>query len=150
MKNLNEILGAIGCVLKPILLLAIRLYWGWHFCIFGWGKLTHLDKITGYFASLGLPMPHLQAIMAGSVECFGGAFLLLGLCARIVSVPLMFTMTVAYLAAERPALHAIFSNPDKFTGADPFLFLYAAVLIFVFGPGKISIDAIFCEKTASE
>jgi putative oxidoreductase len=150
MKKLNRLVAKIGDNLQSLTLLVIRLYFGWQFATIGWGKLTHLAKTTDYFASLNLPMPHLQAIAAGSVECFGGSLLLLGLCARLVSVPLMFTMIVAYLTAERPALHAIFSDPDKFTSATPFLFLSAALLVFVFGPGKVSLDALICQKSASE
>jgi putative oxidoreductase len=58
-------------------------------------------------------------------------------------------MCVALWTADREAVNQIFSNPDKFLGTDPFLFLYAAVLVFAFGPGKISVDAlIFKDKTA--
>ena len=50
------------------LLLAIRLYWGWQFMQDGWGKLTHLDKVTQFFASLNLPAPALAALMVASVS----------------------------------------------------------------------------------
>jgi putative oxidoreductase len=36
----------------------------------------------------------------------------------------------------------LFSDPDKFVKADPFPFLLAALIILVFGPGKISLDAV--------
>jgi putative oxidoreductase len=55
---------------------------------------------------------------------------------------LIFTMLVAYWTADREALQAITSDPDKFTGATPFLFLLAAVLVLAFGPGKLSLDAL--------
>ena len=32
--------------LQSPLLLAIRLYWGWQFAQDGWGKLTHLARVT--------------------------------------------------------------------------------------------------------
>ena len=48
--------------LRSPLLLAIRLYWGWQFWTDGWGKLTHLDKVAGFFTSLGLP----AAFVAGN------------------------------------------------------------------------------------
>ena len=51
-------------------------------------------------------------------------------------------MSVAYLTAEREALNSFFSDPDKFTGATPFLFLFAALIVFAFGPGKIALDAL--------
>jgi putative oxidoreductase len=122
-------------------LLIIRLYWGWQFCSTGFGKLTHIGKIIDFFSSLGIPLPALNAYLAGTTECVGGLCLLIGFASRLVAIPLIFTMLVAYATAERDALESIFSNPDKFTGADPFLFLLAAVIILIFGPGKISIDA---------
>ncbi len=48
--------------LQSPLLLAIRLYWGWQFMQDGWGKLTHLDKVTDFFTSLNLPAPHMTAL----------------------------------------------------------------------------------------
>ena len=135
--------------LQSPFLLVIRLYWGWQFAQTGWGKLMHLDKTAEYFASLGLPLPKLNALAAGSTECFGGALLALGLFARPVSVPLIFTMGVAYATAESEALHAIFSDPDKFFRADPFLFLFASLIVLAFGAGKLSLDALFCKKPAT-
>jgi putative oxidoreductase len=75
--------------------------------------------------------------------------LLLGLGGRVVPLPLIGTMIVAYLTAESDALHALTSDPDKFVAAAPFMFLLAALIIFVFGPGKLSLDAVFAKKTAS-
>ncbi len=108
----------------------------------------NLDKTTAFFTELHIPMPKVNAVMAGSTECFGGLLLLI-ICSRLVSLPLMFCMTIAYVTADNEALHAIFSDPDKFTGATPFLFLLAVVIIFIFGPGKISLDALLFKKSAS-
>jgi putative oxidoreductase len=49
-------------------------------------------------------------------------------------------MVVAYLAADRAALQAIFSDPGKFYNADPYTFLFASLLVFVFGPGTFALD----------
>ena len=38
----------------------------------------------------------------------------------------------------------IFSDPDKFLAADEFLLV--VVLVFVFGPGKLSLDWLFARK----
>ena len=53
-----------------------------------------------------------------------------------------------YATADKEALHAILSDTDKFTGAAPFLFLLACVIVFAFGPGKISLDAALSKKSA--
>jgi putative oxidoreductase len=127
-------------LLQSPLLLLIRFYWGLSFAQTGWGKLAHLERTTAYFTDLGLPLPKLNALAAGATECGCGVLLLVGLFSRIVSVPLIFVMFVAYYTADRDALKAIFNDTDKFVTATPFLFLYAALLVLVFGPGRFSFD----------
>ena len=149
LRPLLDKFDAVASWLQSPLLLVIRLYWGISFAETGWGKLTHLERTAGYFESIHIPLPKLNAIMAGSVECLGGALLALGLYARPASVPLIFTMLVAYATADSEALLAIFSDPDKFLGAAPFLFLLAALLVLAFGPGKLSVDALLGRKAAA-
>lgn len=131
----------LAAYLQSPLLLVLRLYWGWQFAQTGWGKLMHLDRTAGFFESLHLPAPKLNAILAGTTECLGGLLLALGLFARPAAVPLVFTMLVAYVTADREALAAITSDPDQFTSAAPFLFLLASLLVLAFGPGRLSLDA---------
>jgi putative oxidoreductase len=126
--------------LQSPLLLAMRLYWGYHFFLTGKGKLLDIYTFVTRFANWHVPMPRISVICAGTTECFGGLLLLLGLGSRIVTVPLIFTMCVAYLTAEREKLNLIFSDPDKFVTADPFLFLLCCVIVLVFGPGLFSVD----------
>src|SRR4249919_200428 len=140
-RKLYGWLIAVGNAMRSPVLLLIRLYWGWQFFLTGKGKLMDLSKPTQYFESLGIPLPHLQAILAGFTECFGGLLLLIGLASRLISVPLMILLTVAYLTADIDRGRAIFSDPDKFVTADEFLFLFAVVIVFVFGPGAFSLDA---------
>ena len=134
-------LGLLSKLQSP-LLLVLRLYFGWQFFQTGRGKLLHLDKIAGYFATLHIPMPKLNAALAGTTECFGGLLLLLGLGSRIFTIPLIFTMIVAYLTADTDAVKSIFSKPDGFLSADEFLFLLTSVIVLVFGPGKFSLDGL--------
>jgi putative oxidoreductase len=141
-SKFHSLLSTIGKFLQAPLLLVIRLYWGWQFIQTGTAKLRHLDKSTAFFQSLNIPMPKLNVILAASTESVGGLLLILGLYSRFASLALIGVMCVAYATADSEALHAIFSNPDKFLSADPFLFLFASVLVFAFGPGKISIDAL--------
>ena len=114
-NKLESLLISIGTKLQCFLLLAIRLFWGWQFFRTGKGKLMHLDRTAGFFESLNIPLPKVNAILAGTTEAAGGLLLLLGLGSRIVSVPLMFVMVIAYATADQEAVQAIFSDPDKFT-----------------------------------
>ena len=142
MEKFYRSLIAFGNVLRSPVLFAIRLFWGWQFFLTGKGKLMDLAKTTQFFDSLGIPFPHAQAVLAGSLECFGGLLLLIGLATRLISVPLMILLTVAYLTADIDRVRAIFGDPDKFVTADEFLFLFSVVIIFVFGPGAFSLDAL--------
>jgi len=133
-------------LLQSPVLLALRLYWGWQFFQTGKGKLMNHEKVAGFFQSLHIPFPSLNAYVAGSVECFGGLLLLIGLGSRLVSLPLIFVLCIAYLTAEIDAVKNIFSNPDKFLRADPFLFLVACAVVLAFGPGKFSVDWLLEKK----
>lgn len=123
-------------------LLFVRLYWGIQLMQSGWGKLHNLDKVTDFFTTLNLPMPHQMAIFISCVEFFGGLFFALGLLSRVTSLVLTINMLMAYVTADREALFSIFSDPDKFAKADPYVFLVASVIILLFGPGSISLDAL--------
>lgn len=148
-NKLNAAVDKISSFLPSPLLLASRLYWGWQFFQTGKGKLLNLDKTAGFFAELGIPLPKIQAGLAGTAECVGGLFLLAGLFSRLTCVPLIFTMIVAYLTAHRETVTGIFSEPDAFVTAPPFLFLFVAVLVFVFGPGAFAVDR-WMQKPAQE
>ena len=100
----------------------------------------------GFFTSLHIPFPEINVGMAAATEFFGGACLLLGLGSRLVPVALIFTMIIAYATAHPEELASITTDPDQFFGAPPFLFLYASVIVLLFGAGKISVDALLAKK----
>ena len=137
----NEMFVRELTALQSPFLLAVRVYWGCLFVETGWGKLTNLEKVAGFFESLRIPWPYLGACLAGLSECVGGALLLAGLLSRPAALSLVFTMLVAYATADREALVEIFSDPEKFYQADPFSFLMAALLVLLFGSGLFSADA---------
>lgn len=128
--------------LQTPFLLAVRLYWGWQLIESGWGKLHNLPKVTDFFTSLSLPMPGQMAVAISCVEFFGGLFLALGLLSRLTALVLTVNMIMAYVIADREALHSFFSDPDKFAAAAPYVFLIASLIILIFGPGKICVDTL--------
>ena len=132
--------------LQSPLLLAVRLYWGWQFFLTGRGKLMNHGKVTEFFHSLHIPFPSFNVWLAGGTECCGGLLLLAGLCSRLTSLPLIFVTLIAYLTAELDTVKNIFSAPDKFVSADPFLFMLAAILVLAFGPGTFSLDWLVQRK----
>ena len=132
--------------LQSPLLLLIRLFWGGSFIVTGIGKLTHLGNVIDFFYSLGIPFAPFSALLTAFIEVGGGIFLVLGLASRLASIPLIFTMITAIATSEKEAVRMIFSDPQNFIHRDPFSFLFACLLIFVFGAGTISLDYWYWER----
>ena len=130
--------------LQCALLLAIRLYWGFQFAQDGYGKLTHLSRVAEFFASLNMPAPAATALFVALVEFVGGILFALGLGTRLVSLVLFVNMTVAYLSVpdDRVNFSHILSNPSDFYNATPYTYWFAALVILIFGPGRIALDTL--------
>jgi putative oxidoreductase len=104
----------------------------------GWGKLHNLEKISAYFSELHIPAPHLNALLASSIEFFGGVLLLIGLGTRVAALPLAFTMVVAILTARKAEI-------DSITTLLAFIeFTYIAMFVWLAlaGPGSVSLDRL--------
>lgn len=134
------------CTLQSPFLLFVRLYWGVQLSQNGWGKLHNLARVTEFFGSLGLPAPGPTATFVSSVEFLGGILLTIGLFSRFIGLVLTIDMTMAYIVGDREALFSIFSDPGKFYVADPYTFLFAALLILIFGPGKYALDTYLLRR----
>jgi putative oxidoreductase len=132
--------------LQSVMLLAVRLYWGFQFAQTGWGKLHNLAKITEFFASLNIPFPSFTAPFVSTLEFVGGILLMLGLFSRPVALLLACNMFVAYWTADREALSAIFSDPGKFYVADPYTFLFASLMVLIFGAGLFAVDPLVAKR----
>jgi putative oxidoreductase len=146
LETYYRLLIRVGSSLQSPFLLAVRLYWGWQFIETGWGKLTDIGKVIGFFTDLGIPAPVFNAYFVSGLEFGGGLLLVLGLGSRLIALPLVIDMLVAYITADREALFSILSNPDKFMGAAPFTFLIASIIVLIFGAGKISVDALLARR----
>ena len=134
---------------QPVLLLVLRLYFGWGFFKAGLGKLQNVENTAEYFAGLHIPLPTLNAYLAGATECCGGLLLLLGVASRVVTIPLIFTMLVAYFTQHIDELRPLWTlkgdgsyNPATFFKAAPFPYLLTALIVLLFGPGAFSIDRL--------
>lgn len=147
-KKFYSALASFGDHLKSPLLLVIRLFWGGSFLITGLGKFGHLAHVADFFQSLGIPFPLFSAALTGLIETVCGACLVVGIASRLMAIPLILTMIVAIITSEQEALGAILSDPQRFIHTDPFSFLFASLLVFVFGPGSVSIDHLLLEDNA--
>lgn len=119
-----------------------RLGVGLVFMSTGWGKVHNVEKVTGFFTSLGIPAPHFHAILVGYSELLCGTALVVGLLTRLATVPLVVSMIVAILTAKRPDLHGLFD----LVGFDEFTYLVVLVMIAILGPGAVSVDALLVRR----
>ena len=145
MKQLIHIYHGISEKLSHLqspFLLAVRLYWGWQFAQTGWGKMHNIAKITGFFTSLNIPFPAFNAHFVSGLEFFGGVLLIVGLASRFTGFLLAANMLVAYWTADHEALVSVLSDPGKFYVADPYTFLFASLMVLIFGAGIFSLDAL--------
>jgi putative oxidoreductase len=139
---LVRVASAFRC---PFLLL-LRLYWGWQFTQTGWGKLHNHEGVTKFFTELHIPLPGANAWLVGTVELLGGICLIAGFATRLAALPLTMTLIVAYLTDSIDTIKNFLQNSDPFFQATPFPFLFACLVLLIFGPGAISLDHLLRKK----
>ena len=145
LRMYRNAVSAVSLLQSPMLL-AVRLYWGFQFAQSGWGKLHNLPKIVSFFASLNIPFPSFNAPFVSTLEFVGGILLMLGLLSRPIALLLAINMLVAYWTADREALMSIFSDPGKFYVADPYTFLFASLMVLIFGAGLFAVDTLIAKR----
>jgi putative oxidoreductase len=146
LTRLYGLLVTAASSLQSPFLLLVRLYWGFQMMQTGWGKLHSLAKVTDYFTSLGVPLPAVTTPCIVTLEFVGGILIMLGLGSRLFALLLTCDMLVAYIAGDRAALFSIISDPDKFYAAAPYTFLVAFLIVLIFGPGRLSLDALLTNR----
>jgi putative oxidoreductase len=137
-----ELLIASASSLKSPFLLGVRLYWGWQMFVAGSAHLSDVPAMVERFQEWGVPFPTFNVYLSGLTEIVCGLLLLIGFASRLITIPLIVNFCVAYLTASREVLLNVFNDPDAFVSDAAFLFLLASLIVFIFGPGALSVDAI--------
>ena len=99
-------------------------------------KWSDIQSVAGWFDSMGIPFPTLNAYLAASTELVGVVLLTLGLFTRLISVPLMIIMLVAIFTVH---ISLGFSAGDNGFEIPLYYMLFLAIFAS-FGAGKISLD----------
>ena len=136
---LHSVAGRAEPWVQTAVLLALRLIYGCFFAQAGWGKLANLERTTGFFENLGLPLPALMAGLVATVEFVGGLLLVAGLGTRWVSAVLAFVMLTAFATAHA---EEGFASLSGFTEQAPYPFLVATLVLLAFGAGRASLDGL--------
>ncbi len=145
-RSLYDGLIMIGNSLQSVVLLGLRLFFGYQFIKTGLGKILHLSDVGTYFATLDIPFPLFSTFLVGCIECIGGLCLLLGLYSRLAALALVFVMLGALWFADQGVVLGAFKNVNALLSASPTIFLLTSLIIFVCGPGKFSLDAFIRQR----
>lgn len=137
-------LRALGKVdwLAPLL---GRLSVGLLFLSTGWGKVNDLTKVTDFFRSLQIPFPTFNAALVGYSELVCGALLVLGLCTRLATLPLIVSMVVAIITARRDDVSGLFD----LVGLEELTYLVVLTMLLILGPGRVAVDRWLARRIAS-
>lgn len=132
--------------LKDFALLFIRLVLAYGF----WGpammKWKHIDSITEWFGSMGIPFPGLNAYLSASTELLGSILLLLGFAVRIISIPLMIVMLVAIFSVH--ITHGFEASNNGFE--IPLYYLIMLFTLLSYGPGKFSLEYLLRKRRSTD
>jgi putative oxidoreductase len=128
-----------GVSLRPWGLTVLRVVTGVIFLMHGWQKLTDfgVSGVTGMFTGLGIPLPHVFAIIVTAVELVGGAMLIIGLGTRWAALLISVDMVVAILLVH---LRNGFFSPKGIE--HPLSLLAAALCLVLAGSGAGSVDEV--------
>ena len=109
-------------------------------------KLKNIEGTAEWFKTqLGIPLPTLNAYMAGGAEFLGFILLAIGLGTRLISFPLVVVMLVAIFALHWE--HGFQAADNGFE--IPLYYLLFFVIFITRGAGKFSLDYFLFEKKLS-
>src|SRR5579883_1725360 len=123
--------------------LVMRLVVGYVFMLTGWAKLNNLPQMIQNFTEWGIPFPTILTPFASSVECFGGALLILGLFTRIPAAMLIVVMIVAIKVAKWGDVDSL----ETLLGFEEVTYLAAFLWLAIAGPGAVSLDRLLLNAT---
>lgn len=131
--------GEVGCR-GSVGLLLLRVVMGAAFMFHGWPKIQNASAWMDAHGSSGMP-PFLQAAAAVS-EFGGGLALILGLLTPLAALGLACTMAVAIGMVHLRMGHSFVAAPGQPSYELAAVYLAAAILFLLAGPGKYSLDGL--------
>ena len=108
-------------------------------------KWNDINSIAEWFESLGIPLPYLNAYLAAGTETLGVLLLVLGLGTRIITIPLIITMLVAIKTVHWENGFEAGENGFEI----PLYYIIMLLTLFIYGPGKLSLDKLIKNKLRS-
>ena len=135
-----------SATLRPAMRLAVGPYWDFRFVQTGWAKRRNPPGIIGFSTSLEAAFSVFDAHFASRLELTLGILVMLGLLSRRGEVSFACNGFVQSWTADRADPTPAFPHPGRFSRADPYCFLFAALRGFILGAGLFSLDAQSTKK----
>jgi putative oxidoreductase len=116
-----------------LFLLAMRVFIGMLFMMHGLDKAVNFNILVGNFPDpLGIG-PFATLLLVVFAELFCAIFFIFGLLYRIIMIPMIIAMAVAFFGIH---------HSDMTQGELAFLYFVIFVLMYIAGPGRFSLDAL--------
>ena len=128
-------------VAYSVLILVVRVLFGILFLTHGYDKLMSHATLSDLFADpfgLGSTLSFWMVVFAEVVCSFA---LIFGILQRLVLIPMMFTMVIAFFVVHSGEVFAVKELS--------FIYLIMFIVLFVTGPGRYSFDAIIGNELAT-
>lgn len=140
--RLYSFLVKIGSNLQSLFILYMRLHWGHKLFLLGTASLQSIDRVAALLTSVKISSPLFHAYELGIVEAVCGFLLMIGLISRLASLALLVVMVTALSDVHPPELSALdyLLAQMKIVLQESYPYLITAAIVFVFGPGRVSID----------
>ena len=128
--------GAVG-------LLLVRLVMGTAFMLHGWPKIQHPLSWMGEKS----PVPGFFQMLAAVSEFGGGIALILGLLTPLAALGIAATMLAALGIVHLPQGDPFVGKPGQASYELALGYLANALLFILVGPGSLSLDALFWNRS---
>ncbi len=125
-------------------ILLARLLFSLLFIIFGWQKLVDFAGTTTYMASTGLPAPQLAAAAAIVAELGSGIAIAAGCWTRPVALLMApYTLATAFIGHRYWMMTGMAHFETMVNFYKNVSIVGGSLLLYVTGPGRYSLDALF-------
>lgn len=139
-KYFSVVAGIEKAEFLPLLLIRLVLAYGFYGT--ATMKWKNINSVAEWFGSIGIPAPHLNAYLAAGMEALGVVLLILGLGTRLIVIPLIIIMLVAIKTVHWANGFEAGENGFEI----PLYYIIMLLTLFVFGPGKLSLDKLLERK----
>jgi putative oxidoreductase len=144
-KLYRALIRAASSLVSPFLLF-VRLYWGWQFLETGLGEIARSGQGDEFlYQSRHSGAGFKRGVRFGTrIRGRNFAGHRSGIAPDRVAAGDRHDRRVPH----RRSRGALFDRlePDKFYAAAPYTFLFASLIVLIFGPGKFSVDAILASR----